>query len=65
MRTLAFFGCMVLCNVLQAQENPWKGLSADLSHGNLKVSENKRFLQFEDGLLFFIWAIRAGNCSIV
>ncbi|TAL77468.1 MAG: DUF4038 domain-containing protein [Bacteroidetes bacterium] len=38
---------------LQAQENPWQGPSADFSHGKLKVSENKRFLVFEDGTPFY------------
>jgi hypothetical protein len=36
-----------------SQENPWKGSSVDFSHGKLKVSENKRFLVFEDGTPFF------------
>jgi hypothetical protein len=40
-------------NVSQSQENPWKGPSADLNHGKLKVSENKRFLIFEDNTPFF------------
>lgn len=40
-------------NVLMAQENPWQGPSADLSHGKLKVSENKRFLVFEDETPFY------------
>jgi hypothetical protein len=31
----------------------WKGPAVDLSHGKLKVSENKRFLIFEDGTPFF------------
>ena len=31
----------------------WKGPAVDLSHGKLKVSENKRFLVFEDGTPFF------------
>jgi hypothetical protein len=39
-------------NILWAQ-NQWKGVSADLSHGKLKVSENQRFLVFEDGTPFF------------
>lgn len=34
-------------------QNQWKGVSVDLSHGKLKVSENKRFLVFEDGTPFF------------
>lgn len=34
-------------------QDQWKGVSVDLSHGKLKVSENKRFLVFEDGTLFF------------
>ena len=36
-----------------AQENPWKGPSADFSHGKLKVSDNKRFLVYEDGTPFY------------
>ncbi|NJK94812.1 MAG: DUF4038 domain-containing protein [Bacteroidales bacterium] len=38
---------------LQAQNKSWKGPSVDFSHGKLKVSDNKRFLQFEDGTPFF------------
>ena len=37
----------------KAQEFSWKGPSVDFKHGKLKVSENKRFLQFEDGTPFF------------
>jgi hypothetical protein len=40
-------------NILPAQENPWMGASIDFSHGKLKVSENKRFLIFEDGTPFY------------
>lgn len=36
-----------------SQENPWKGPSVDFKHGNLRVSENHRFLVFEDGTPFF------------
>jgi Protein of unknown function (DUF4038)/Putative collagen-binding domain of a collagenase len=36
-----------------AQENPWKGPSCNFSHGKLKISENRRFLVFEDGTPFF------------
>lgn len=36
-----------------AQESPWTGPSVDFTHGRLKVSENKRFLVFEDGTPFF------------
>jgi hypothetical protein len=36
-----------------AQETQWKGPSVDLKHGNLKVSENKHFLEFDDGTPFF------------
>jgi hypothetical protein len=35
-----------------AQEK-WQGKSVDLSHGKLMVSENHRFLVFEDGTPFF------------
>lgn len=34
-------------------QNSWQGKSVDFSHGNLKVSENKRFLVFADGVPFF------------
>lgn len=39
-----------------AQEIPWKGPSVNFSHGKLKISENKRFLVFEDGTPFFYLA---------
>lgn len=39
--------------LINAQENPWKGPSADFSHGRLKVSENKRFIVYEDGTPFY------------
>ena len=38
---------------LQAQDTKWKGKSVDFSHGMLKVSDNRRFLVFEDGTPFF------------
>src|SRR5512137_2747358 len=40
-------------STLAAQEKTWNGPSVDLSHEKLKVSENKRFLVFEDGTPFF------------
>jgi len=39
--------------LLFSQEITWRGKSVDLSHGRLKISENKRFLVFEDGTPFF------------
>jgi hypothetical protein len=36
-----------------SQETPWQGKSADLSHGKLKISDNRRFLVFGDGTPFF------------
>jgi hypothetical protein len=44
---------LAFTNLLQAQETEWKGPSVDFKHGNLKVSENKHFLVFEDGTPFF------------
>lgn len=45
---------MILCSLLSfSQENPWQGMSADLKHGRLKISENRRFLIHEDGTPFF------------
>src|SRR5512137_2795522 len=46
-------GILAFSIPLISQENPWKGQSVNLSHGRLKVSENKRFLLFEDGTPFF------------
>jgi hypothetical protein len=39
--------------VVFAQEVKWTGKSVDFSHGKLVVSENHRFLVFEDGTPFF------------
>ena len=36
-----------------AANDKWEGTSVEFSHGRLKVSENKRFLIFEDGTPFF------------
>jgi len=44
---------MIVSNILLAQEKTWLGPSVDFKHGNLKVSENKHFLVFEDGTPFF------------
>lgn len=38
---------------LSGQQIQWKGPSVDLKHGKLKVSENHRYLVFEDGTPFF------------
>lgn len=39
--------------VSYGQQNPWYGPSVNFNHGRLEVSENKRFLVFEDGTPFF------------
>jgi hypothetical protein len=44
---------MINLEIVISQEKPWKGPSVVLSHGKLKVSENKRFLVHEDGTPFF------------
>lgn len=36
-----------------AQDHPWEGPSTDFSHGKLKISDNNRFLVYEDGTPFF------------
>lgn len=36
-----------------SNQSVWIGKSADFSHGKLEVSDNKRFLQYEDGTPFF------------
>ena len=38
---------------IRAQEVTWEGPSVNFSHGKLLVSENRRFLVFEDGTPFF------------
>lgn len=51
--------CVLLSLIIAngfAQENPWKGPSADLNHGKLKVSDNRRFLVYDDGTPFFYLA---------
>jgi len=53
MRTLQLFLLMLIAFLSTAQENPWKGNSVDFKHGKLKVSDNKRFIIFEDGTPFF------------
>ena len=47
------FILFLMPNCAYSQENPWKGVSVDFNHGRLKVSENKRFLVFEDGTPFY------------
>lgn len=49
--SIAFFA--MISSITGAQENPWNGLSIDFNHGKLKVSDNKRFLTFDDGTPFF------------
>lgn len=53
MKTL--FTVLALCffQFTFAQEVKWQGKSVDFSHGKLMVSENNRFLVFEDGTPFF------------
>jgi len=49
--SIAFLLCIVL--ILPGQGKSWQGISVDFNHGKLKISENKRFLVFEDGTPFF------------
>lgn len=55
MKSLLLLYIVILLTIKTSsgQENLWHGGSADLSHGKLKVSENKRFLTFEDGTPFY------------
>lgn len=50
---VAAFLIFLTANVSYTQENPWIGPSVNFSHGKLKVSDNKRFLVFEDGTPFY------------
>ena len=53
MRTLLLLLFLFVVNPANAQDVKWEGNSYNLNHGKLKVSENRRFLQFEDGTPFF------------
>jgi len=52
-RTILVLSLLVLSLPASPQTGQWKGRSVDLSHGRLKVSDNSRFLVFEDGTPFF------------
>lgn len=52
-RTLITLSLFAISSSSSSQSGQWKGPSADLSHGDLKVSDNRRFLVFEDGTPFF------------
>jgi len=41
-----------ICKI-NSQNNLWEGPSIDFKHGKLKISQNNRFLVFEDGTPFF------------
>jgi hypothetical protein len=47
---------LVFSTFLSSQQTKWQGPSVDFSRGKLKVSENQRFLVFEDGTPFFYLA---------
>jgi len=52
-----FFICNRFDNDIRNQsagrEMQWQGPSVDFSHGRLKISDNRRYLVFEDGTPFF------------
>lgn len=53
-KRIVLFSILILnIGIVFSQENSWIGPSVDFKHGNLKVSDNKHFLQFEDGTPFF------------
>jgi hypothetical protein len=53
-KSILFFITLIFCSMFSfSQENSWHGKSVDFKHGNLKISENKRFLIHEDGTPFF------------
>ena len=53
MKYLFLFVLIFSVLFLDGQEVKWEGTSVDFSHGKLIVSENQRFLVFEDGTPFF------------
>ncbi|MFO7668316.1 MAG: glycoside hydrolase family 140 protein [Bacteroidales bacterium] len=52
MKKLFILSALFAVCAANAQEK-WNGPSVDFSHGKLKISENHRFLVFEDGTPFF------------
>lgn len=44
---------LLMATVANTQEVKWTGKSVEVSHGKLKISENRRFIVFEDGTPFF------------
>jgi len=56
MKHLLIILLFICFNTLQAQEAKWQGPSVDLKNGKLKISENKRFIEFENGKPFFYLA---------
>jgi hypothetical protein len=53
MKFLLTITLLLITQIMLSKEVVWNGKSVDLSHGKLMVSENKRFLVFEDGTPFF------------
>ncbi len=52
-RLLLVLKCLFIVQMNLAQEMIWTGPALDINHGKLRVSENRRFLVFEDGTPFF------------
>jgi hypothetical protein len=50
---LLLINLLFSCLLSFSQQKPWQGVSDDLLHGKLKVSENGRFLIHDDGSPFF------------
>jgi hypothetical protein len=53
MKTISNLFIWLFFPTLLFSQQSWKGNSVDFSHGRLTVSENGRFLVFEDGTPFF------------
>jgi len=53
MKYLIVFALLISFSMGFAQKNNWRGPSVDFSHGKLKISDNLRFLVFDDGTPFF------------
>ncbi|MEM9671958.1 MAG: glycoside hydrolase family 140 protein [Bacteroidota bacterium] len=50
---LSFATLLIFLPLFTRGQSTWVGPSLNLDHGKLRVSENKRFLVFEDGTPFF------------
>jgi len=53
MKTIPILLFLLVSSIMYAQEITWQGPAVDFSHGKLRISDNQRFIVFDDGTPFF------------